>query len=84
MTYSFTINGLSGTRDRSDDVAVVKTNSDTGTGSHNSCEPWSNDPRPGFDSIFGSFYIFFQFIYMFSLNNTAKCEKTKLLLFCNF
>ena len=43
ITYSFTIDGLSSTRDGSDDVAMVKTNSDTGTGSHNSCAPWSYD-----------------------------------------
>lgn len=31
MTYSFAINGLSSTRNRIDDAAVVKANSDTGT-----------------------------------------------------
>ena len=41
LTYSFAIDGFSSTGDRTDDVAVVEANSDTGTGSHNSCEPRS-------------------------------------------
>lgn len=74
MTYSFAINGLGSTRDRSDDVTMVEANSDTGTGSHNSCEPWSNAPIVGFDLKI--ILKFESFIYLFSENITARCENT--------
>lgn len=75
ITYSFAIRRLRGTRDRSDDATTVEANSDTGTGSHNSCIPRFGTLDPILTC--NEFYMNF---YLVSLNNILLFNLRKIIL----